>query len=282
MDAPAKPPRKPWHHDPFVLGGTVVALVALIGFGVAAQQRWSGATKPTTKAPKQVAKVGRPKEPATQEQVRTDDAKHIAAADAKIAKAQSAIEAEISGAAFLSMSNGTSQILRGLEIHLLPATVRKAAITEALRGILKENTYQAKQIEPFAKARRSELAIATFAAYQEAVKSTERLLSLSDDAELDMCDVYNVAYPKVEGRRYVRKMSETTHWSDAARPQIVKTTNTSVDGKYTMSVHGGRYLLFARFSTQRQIVDWLIPIDIEKSGPISQDLYSGNAITIAN
>lgn len=173
--------------------------------------------------------------------------------------------ANIIGAAFLNRQNNDSQVVRDLEIVLIPRRIPRSKLDKFLADL------RSRKISP------------------QSVRLLAGFDKLSPDFMVDMHSAYLMCRESTEGLsaknqeiQYLAVKGDPL-WLAAAMMTRTKSAETGVDGRYRIEgVQGGDYLLYAFFLSEISCVEWCVPISIEKPGEIAVDFKNSNAEIIIN
>jgi hypothetical protein len=70
-------------------------------------------------------------------------------------------------------------------------------------------------------------------------------------------------------------------WPQIVKKQLVSATSTDANGRFAFDgIPAGSYLVFARVMTSAALVDWVVPVEIDRTGMVKLDLSNRNAATI--
>lgn len=170
--------------------------------------------------------------------------------------------ARISGGAWIVRKTGNSEILRGLTISVLPATMPKEKLKIG--------------IDILARSERAGPIVA------------REYAPLPDNFPIDLksySSVLRLAIGVTEGnslQKYEALASEKI-WPAAVKNWAITSTVTSIDGKYEIKqLAGGSYYLCARWASDFSYAEWMVPLKVDRSGDIAQDLFNENSFVIQN
>jgi hypothetical protein len=203
------------------------------------------------------------------------------------------ITGSVTGGAWVINKLGQSNVLRGLEIALLAQYVGAADVADVLeeaknRAAFAEGFYlgatKAPQDIKTAADREQAATIAGLANGKRSIQErAKRILALAPKHPVDLKEVYKIIRASgFQGSEFDVVMGDKL-WSRVVARLRTKETNTTIDAKYKFAdIAGGKYYMYALHSTSQSLVEWLAPIDVEKSGEIAFDFFNGSAVTIAN
>jgi hypothetical protein len=178
--------------------------------------------------------------------------------------------ASISGSAWLTRNDGSSDVLRGLRVYLLPPDVDAPQIRqtfEAARAVSLRHAQEVRQrLEKFP----------FMSEWEEEAAGHEKVAT-------------EVSHHL---RRVPRSMpvpqlyQQLRQWRMVASPLFghlaIASVRTGVDGTYKFEeVEPGSYLVFAEINTRVMYVAWMIPVRIANQA-LTMDLHNDNTAMIKN
>ena len=188
----------------------------------------------------------------------TEAAGKLAAEEARLAS----FSADVSGAAWMERANGEAELIRGMTLTAIPASV------------------PLRHVRPLIDVMKSVPWLAT--------ASDRQYGGVPDDQPIDvkpLCGLLHLAIDGAQGnseQKYRAFVGEES-WPIVLEKLKVASAATSVDGKYSMKgLKGGRYYLCARYFNNFSFMEWVVPLTVEASGPVGLDIFNGNALIIQN
>jgi hypothetical protein len=170
--------------------------------------------------------------------------------------------ARVSGGAWIEKKIGSSDILRGLTIAIIPATLPKARLNPIL-----DAACTVKWLEPGIR---------------------EKYGRLPESYPVDLkpiCALLHVAVEGAQGndsQKFDAFVAEQA-WSIMVKKFAIASVETDIDGKYQFKrLSGGSYYLCARWVTEYSFVEWVLSLEVDQSGEIVQDVFNQNAYIIQN
>ncbi len=221
------------------------------------------------------------------------EAQKLAAEGRAEADRLSTFSASVIGGAWLVNKLGHSDVLRGLHVHLIPAHVQKKEMAYVLKQAKDRATLERAAYERILVAARGGQTVVEGIDEAEATRrinfkraaenAVERVNSLADDHPIDTNEIYSSCRLTAFGMAGMVRIVEDRLWPDAVSRCQVRETTTNIDGKYKFeNVTGGKYYLYALHATEYFVVEWLVPIVIDRSGELSFDLFNERAALIIN
>jgi hypothetical protein len=204
------------------------------------------------------------------------------------------VKATLHGGAWVTKKTGNSEVLRGLDVHLLRAqatnaqllrvmktrlAAEEATLAKARKKLAFDNEWAQKRPDNEsmqADARRS--AAATRLMEAVVTQRKEALHEMSTWAPEEACDLKGIyeIIPKPPPE------SDQPGWQTIASEQLVDQTHTGIDGTYELPLTGEPCYLYARYETEYSLIEWFIPANATSSGRIKIDLDNSNAAFIHN
>ena len=170
--------------------------------------------------------------------------------------------ADLSGGAWIERKTGVSEPVRGLDVRVIPLLVPKKRIL----GIL-------DSIRPVRWL------------FAQAEKEYGRI---ADDQLVDvgaLCEILHLFIEGAQGNSLQKfeAFSKERAWPELVDSIKVASASTNIDGKFTIKgLQGGKYRVCARTANDFFFMEWVVQLDVEKSGDISLDLFNSNAAFILN
>lgn len=204
----------------------------------------------------------------------------IEAERAKAAERQQAATT-VSGSAWLARNDGSSDLLRGLNLYLIPTKVPGDILGKNLesKALDAETVAEHEQAEAdrnkkydFMKdivARHQQSANASRA---KAEKIREAIAKTKDGMKTD------------EAYELVKQASRygMPYFGSIARGAAIGEAKTDRDGRFSFtSVQAGDYFVYGVIDTPALYVDWLLPVSVSGK-PVTIDVENGNASTLQN
>jgi hypothetical protein len=199
----------------------------------------------------------------------------------------------VSGGAWVENKLGQSDILRGLHVHLIPASVKRIEMTELLGRAKDRARLERAYYEKILRSAHGGQTVIEGVGVADAVRivrfkqaaeeAVDRVRARADERPIDSKEIYRLCRLTAIGMRSVTAIREDHLWRDAVSRYTVVEAATDIDGKYKLrDVVGGRYYIYAVHSSEFSVVEWLLPIAIDGPGDITCDLYNEKAIEIVN
>lgn len=195
------------------------------------------------------------------------------------------VVARITGGAWVINKLGQSNVLRGLNVYLLPFEIQKGDISDTLKRLYERAIFERAMDESgirYVHGVDETRARSIIAAAKEKEERAKSLHLLPDESRINTAILYYLTRRNPLGRSY-SSVSSDPHW-----PEIVATiekgnTRTNIEGKYTLdNVHGGKHILYSVYSTDSALMEWIIPLEIMQSRDYSHDLFNDTATIILN
>ena len=197
----------------------------------------------------------------------------------------SQFQSDISGGAWLTNKLGQSSITRGMHVYVLRAIVPKSELSDLFersknRAILRRS---ATETGITAVTGNDQLSAARYIREAKFIEEqAESAVSIPEQQPVDTKFVYNVIRMTALGGEMARVVDEEL-WPIVVDRLKVSEATTDIDGKYRVGdLKGGRYYVYALFTTERAAAEWLKPITIDSPAGVSCDLYNETAATIVN
>jgi hypothetical protein len=169
---------------------------------------------------------------------------------------------DLKGGAWVIKGGGQSDILRGLNIYVIKQEVLTADLHEVLAKI---------RNHPYLSELGSDI---------------RNLPNYPGDRVVELEKLYHAIRFAVSGMSDKIKMIHREYdalWLGIFTTALVAEATTNIDGKYEIKgLKGGHYLIYANATTRFYDIEWLIPLNIEKSGEVNKDLFNETAAQILN
>ncbi|MDE2104705.1 MAG: hypothetical protein KGL39_46140 [Patescibacteria group bacterium] len=199
----------------------------------------------------------------------------------------------LSGGAWVEKKSGSSDVIRGLEVYLVPAKMPRSELTEALLQI-KDTATSSLQVAETLAGNPNTNARHRFAAqttvYGNFLKSVNSLLAADENFRIQTTTLYAMAVVSdmgdednlLPGERFSAR-SRFTEFEKAIGGVRHWKTITNIDGKYSLKdIPGGHYMIYARHLTEYSLIEWLTPAELIKGPEVTVDLFNQNAAIILN
>ncbi len=216
------------------------------------------------------------------------------AADIKAEAARlAAFKADITGGAWVINKLGQSNVIRGLHVVLIPESTRAGVIADLIkecknRAIIERVTYET-MLPELRKGRtvvegvNAREATRIIGIKGDAEKATDEMLAMASERPMDVKRLFIAARSTAFGTDGIDRIVKDEVWDRAMSRLQPRESVTDIDGKYILSeIPGGRYYIYARHATDYSVVEWLIPIVVDKSENMACDLFNEKAILIEN
>lgn len=223
------------------------------------------------------------------ERVAREEADKAAQRAAHVAEAErlSKLRSDVSGDAWVAFTSGSEKPLRGLRVYFVPAEVPRPQVPKALdKMVAKAALFPALARFEAAKetgAAKSE-AEALVRQYETVEKVVKQFADPNSDRPLESREVLLV----VRGI-HGDTLSNGKHIvSDAIWPLFLEESGarfaeTNISGHFTLEgLPGGWYYVYALYYTDNNLIEWLVPLKVEKSGPLTFNLHNDKARVILN
>lgn len=196
------------------------------------------------------------------------------------------VQPQVSGSAWLSRNDGSSDLLRGLEVSILPKVVRRDVVAACMEAKALEYERVAKDSSSHADyysgqghhgaaqvfVDRAKQYPRIAASIREQIKSlssqvlTDMAFSLAVSAAKDSLDFDGGGAPAFSSVVSVHRISQV---------------KTSADGKFVFpKIAPGDYFLHAKVDTKAIFVEWVIPF--KAAGEVQINLDNSNASFLQN
>ena len=173
--------------------------------------------------------------------------------------------ATITGSIWLTKNDANSQLMRGIRVCLLRPTARVAAVHRAFKATANDLAYEHEH----------ERVDTTPAVPDLAVK-----MNLLRGSEANV--VHDVSVDVVYAQLRATAPFSVPAFSGIIIDSLVTRVKSDVDGKYIFEgVQSGSYFVYAEFSSKAMIVEWLIPVVVERA-IVKLDVNNSNAASILN
>ena len=206
--------------------------------------------------------------------------------------------ASLSGSAWLSRTDGSSDLLRGLPVCLFPAKVPARAVYEQFQGKLESWAQYANRLKQECSAMEAryrampdypkyrteyqecrgrtasvEFAIEALAKFLNSLAGEPGITDIHKAFGVILTILIKLDLPPPERMQFL----------DAVSPLAVQRTTTGADGKYSFdSVRSGDYVLYAVIDTKALCAEWLLANQVSPGGAVLVDLSNQNTITLLN
>jgi hypothetical protein len=244
--------------------------------------------------------------------------------------------ANITGGAWSLKNNGTSDLLRGMNVYLLRAECSGTSVRQcyqAIAALVKQGAADArkqcqddaararkqgqdlaeisrksakraraekddfgiwKKVAEDAEARAKETLEEAEAEAKKTIDEAEAGAKVKDNyaasiiAEstklpdrMSVGDAYQAIRRVADSRPGGKRSPLLGYFADVRKGCLHATAQVNIDGKFSFeTVPSGKYYLYAMWSTEFSSVEWLVPVDVKGSGPVSQDLFNDTAAVI--
>lgn len=189
------------------------------------------------------AKIADLREQEQQERLRQEKAVKLAS-----------IKGSIEGGAWVTKKGGSSDILRGLKVCAIQSRCSSATSMIVINALAKQNMESNDDWEK------------TAAAFRSAPSG----LSLPASAPILFLPSEPLTHSVQEAlSSYLKQL------------QVAEAT-ANIDGKFTLSVPGGEWFIFAEWQSSFSRIVWCVPVEITNEQPVHLDLSNENALTIWN
>ncbi|HEV2292309.1 MAG TPA: hypothetical protein VGR35_00540 [Tepidisphaeraceae bacterium] len=188
----------------------------------------------------------------------------------------------ISGSAWLTRANASSDMLRGLRVYLLPSAIPRKLLVPRL--VQERDKFLKSAAE---HQERAKLPYAGDYAKKDAQRDSDAARKI-DETVAKLQDQVDTK----DAHALLKTLSRFNlpYLSFAAESVALASTRTGPDGKYAFTklpqpLPPGTYYLFAEVDSSAMFVDWLIPITVGSDGQASAaetDLFNDNAATLHN
>jgi len=159
---------------------------------------------------------------------------------------------------FITLKNGSHQVLPGIKVSLLRAEIPKREIGDVIGNV--RIVEGITRIESTGKLLSDE----EFAFLEESITRAQILKTMPDDELVDVRLLYAVGWVNrmtsgEKGLPYAKV------WPVVSKAATVAEEFTSVDGKFKFEdVVGGLYYLSAEYTLNRSIIEWVVPVELSK------------------
>ena len=208
------------------------------------------------------------------------------------------IRATVSGGAWSVKGGGTSDLLRGMKVYLLKAdcsgTTIRQYYQQAADNAKREAAFWREKAKEYREkpdeygvwkkgADRYDADAKSLDEYATAImKAAEKL-----PERMEVRDAYrlmrDVADSEPGSKKYSIRAPLGARFEDVIQECAQKTVQVNIDGKFSFdAVPGGKYYLYAYWSTAFSSIEWLIPLNVKESATISQDLFNDTSEIIWN
>jgi hypothetical protein len=194
-----------------------------------------------------------------------------------------AISATLNGGAWTETQDAKSDILRGLEVYVLRATVPRLRLSGVLARLSEQIASTKRAYAGYDRKQWAE-EIGQVEAYETNLKKYQ---DAPPDRPIEVRKVFAliVGIPLAtngsEDEKRWWHLKTDTLWADVVAAAEVAKTTTDVEGKYRVpGLKAGRYVLHGQRSTSDYIMEWLTPFEVKEPGVITKDLHNKTAILI--
>jgi hypothetical protein len=198
---------------------------------------------------------------------------------------------QVNGSAWVVRNNATSDLLRGLQVHLLSSEAPVGAVAASLEQSRKDAKASAERWAQSAAENRAKAAAEPYGRlktmYMEFAgedQAGERK-SLAVVAAIEAASANlkpGVDLARSYGLLQALDEDGVARFAPVARATSQAQAVTNADGKFSLSnVTPGRHYLYAIFSSEVMVMEWLQPIEVVDSD-VTVDLYNDNAVRIWN
>jgi len=203
----------------------------------------------------------------------------------------------VHGGAWVTRKNGSSDLLRGLEVSLLNNTLVDPAIirVEYQKGIGRLTEEHDSQMKEFKNAkdqndkeqsRLADYGIKPYRGLEEHYKDcagrlADRIASIrADEGKITSSEDLQSAYKRFA---FANDYWGTTYFYACAATAVRQEVHADSEGKFTFTgVPPGRYYVYALMNNSTSFIEWLVPINVAGGKEVRCDLYNENAATIYN
>ena len=204
-----------------------------------------------------------------------------------------AFKADLAGGAWVVNKLGQSNVIRGLHVVLIPECTRAGAMADLLkecrnRAIIERVAYET-MLPELRKGRtivegvNASEATRIIGLKGDAERATDEMLAMASERPMDVKRLFIAARSTAFGTDGIDRIVKDEVWDRAMSRLKPRESVTDIDGKYKLSgIAGGRYYIYARHATEYSVVEWLIPIVVDKSENMECDLFNEKAILIEN
>jgi hypothetical protein len=198
--------------------------------------------------------------------------------------------ASVTGGAFVLRKSGQSDILRGLTVAIIPSHIERYKIADVFSGIASKTEAMAKVYEESEEAGNDNgFSLLDRARARVVAGWLVKLADQPADQPADCKALHDVirAFPfrdeDEDGAERMDAIENDRLWPavvKACRPRIF---NTDIEGRYRVDgVKGGTYYLWAIHRNAFSLMEWLIPLKIDRDGEFKQDFFNESAVEILN
>jgi len=196
---------------------------------------------------------------------------------------------EIDGAAWVVRKSGQSDIVRGLNVCVLPMTCPRATVLQCLTDAISDCNTEEDELRKFAQQARDQQNSFNAITHEKKVsdlavaydKGIEKLESQIADIRTQMAQVPQ-EMDLIQAAELVKKFAllspPTAHLFDLARSQV----RTDVDGKYRIPVMPGNWIIAGQTGGSEFVIQWFVPITMSPSGHLQLNLDNSNSFSITN
>ena len=236
--------------------------------------------------------------PQSSDAERLDEARQVAAAnqhradEAAALQARNAVRRRVYGSAWLSRNNGSSDLMRGLHVDLLPTVLPQAVAAASLTGVADEwgnwikmsNDELNDELQKDAEDKRSQYPTQVYA--NAAVTTRKELKEYQNGqraAQQAAAAVSRVGQDCSANFDQAKSLSHFAPFSfgQAVRPVAIGTAVTDSDGKFFIDPQPvGHYYLHAKLDTPTIFVEWVVPVTIGPDSDTKVDLYNENSLVL--
>jgi len=205
-----------------------------------------------------------------------DKRRRVREAHAAYVSALATIKGDIRGTVFITLKNGSHQVLPGIKVSLLRAEIPKREIGDVIGNV--RIVEGITRIESTGKLLSDE----EFAFLEESITRAQILKTMPDDELVDVRLLYAVGWVNrmtsgEKGLPYAKV------WPVVSKAATVAEEFTSVDGKFKFEdVVGGLYYLSAEYTLNRSIIEWVVPVELSKVSGKQLDLHNNVATMLLN
>ena len=204
----------------------------------------------------------------------------------------------VSGGAWSVRGGGSSDLLRGMQVYLLRADCSGTTIRQCYQHVADISKDTASDWRKEAKAYRER---PDYNDYKDAADRYEADAKAEDEYaatvianaknipdRLDVLDAYRTVRHVVDSSPLSKTVSIAFPLGDNFFGGVIQecaqnSAQVNIDGKFALhGVPRGKYYLFAWRSTTSSGIEWLIPVDVNMSGTINQDIFNDSAEWIWN
>jgi hypothetical protein len=187
---------------------------------------------------------------------------------------------ELSGGAWIRRNDGSSDILRGIEIRLLvPAVSRKILAASSAEAIAEAQAFVKSEREYFtnhyntsdAYKQDRDTRLARVAEVEKAVREVEQFIQ-SGTADVDAAHAYDLlAAVNPYG---------VPSFGAIASANTTQTAQADINGLWKLTAAPGKYYVHAFFRSSAGSAEWLVPVTINPASNTKLDLFNENAIRL--